>query len=509
MINNILADRNYTNNVNIYQGKNIYSDKQKTSESGNINDYFELSNSAKTESPNNYLMKFMHTIKASMNTDERVESVSYKYKEFYDDIIDNNNLSENDKNEKIQGLNYIFEHVLESIISQDVFVAKSNEIHDFLIADLNKYIIVNPDKEKHNNILKNHKTVTNYLNNIEKILKDYSHIFYESFISDIKNNSVDESFQNSLKKMKYYDHTSMSYDDAKIKAEELSETKTELYKHIGCNTTEDLSKDSIEEEKSLSQQIADYIADTVKKFKNGENEKSIPIGSCSFTEKEWEAFLKKFDILEAALKQAAKEELERRLKNKEYQENLKKGELFWDITKNLFQKTISENLAIISGNTENNIAEEIIDTFLTAQYSLSSFSSAETGKNNISYITLYTREGIFCRQAGQSSDYMWNIKFTTNVQYDKAMEFLSKFNSDDNLKFASSKVFWNDFINDSIDEDKFFQFFENMKDNVENLDNNQWGKYFIYQSENIYSFNDTEKKQIDLADEKIKRGILI
>lgn len=267
--------------------------------------------------------------------------------------------------------------------------------------------------------------------------------------------------------------------------------------------------DEIEEEKSLSQQIVDYVDDTVEKFKNGENEKSIPIGSCSFTQKEWKAFLKKFDILEATLKQSAKEELERRLKNKEYRENSKKGEIFSSITKYLFQNIISENSTVISEGTENNIAEEIADMLLTAQYTMSSFSSAETGKNNISYIICYTREGVFCRQAGQSADYVWSIKFTANGQYDKVVEFLNKFNSDDNLKFAYNKDFWNDFINNSIDKDRFFQFFENMKNGVENSENNQWSKYFIYQSENIYSFNDIAKKQIDLAAEKIKRGILI
>jgi len=267
--------------------------------------------------------------------------------------------------------------------------------------------------------------------------------------------------------------------------------------------------DEIKEEKSLSQQIADYIEDTVEKFKNGENEKSIPIGSCSFTEKEWKAFLKKFDILEASLKQSAKEELERRLKNKEYYEHLKKGEIFSSITKNLFQNIISKNSAIISEGTENNITKEIADMLLTAQYSVSSFSSAETGKNDISYVICYTREGIFCRQAGQSTGFVWSIKFTADGQYDKVVEFLNKFNPDDNLKFASNKVFWNDFINDSVDESKFFQFFENIKNGVENSENNQWSKYFIYQSENIYSFNDTVKTQIDLAVEKIKRGVLI
>ena len=263
------------------------------------------------------------------------------------------------------------------------------------------------------------------------------------------------------------------------------------------------------EEKNLSQQIADYIENTVEKFKNGENEKSIPIGSCSFTEKEWKAFLKKFDMLEAALKQSAKEELERRLKNKEYQESLKKGKIFSSITKNLFQNISEENSAIISEDTERNIAEELADILLTAQYAVGSFSSVETGKNDILYVICYTKEGIFCKQTGQISDIVWSIKFTANSQYDKVVDFLNKFNSDDNLKFASDKDFWNNFLDNEIDENSFFQFFQNIKNNVENQENNQWNKYFTYQNENVHFSNDTVKKQIDIITEKVKRGIII
>ena len=230
MINNILANRGYTNNIDFYQQKNIYNDKQKTKESSNFKDSFELSDSAISEAFDTYFMKFMGAIKAGINTEEKIESLSYKYKEFYDEIINNNNLSDNNKNEKIQGLNHMFKCVLTSSVSNDAFIAKSNQIHDRLVADLNKDIIVNPDKEKHHNILKNDKIVTEYLNNLDKILTYNANIYYESFINDIKTNSVKDSVKNAFAKMED------EYYNAKDKAEELSKVKTELYKYIDSDT---------------------------------------------------------------------------------------------------------------------------------------------------------------------------------------------------------------------------------------------------------------------------------
>lgn len=161
---------------------------------------------------------------------ERLESLKITKKES-EKPVNKKNLSEDERNKNIENLNLTLKMVVEMEVSNKAFVAKSNEIHDFIIADISKYIIANPDKEKHNNILKNHTTVTNYLDNLEKTLKDYSDIFYESFINDIKNNSVDKSFKNSLEKMKAYDQMSISYKDAKVKAANLSKKLTKMYKY--------------------------------------------------------------------------------------------------------------------------------------------------------------------------------------------------------------------------------------------------------------------------------------
>lgn len=48
------------------------------------------------------------------------------------------------------------------------------------------------------------------------------------------------------------------------------------------------------------------------KIKNGETENSYQIGSQSFTEKEWDEFLSKFDSLEDAIRKLMEEEQEKR-----------------------------------------------------------------------------------------------------------------------------------------------------------------------------------------------------
>lgn len=235
MINSILD--NCINKVNYYQPK-IYNNNKVEKNDKNIENYLKYGNkdeSITSEQRLDFLLEFTRSIHNNnlkkSDIDKKLENLSYKYKEIYDQI-NKKNLSEDERNKNIENLNLTLKMVVEMEVSNKAFVAKSNEIHDFIIADISKYVTVNPEKEKHDNILKNHTTVTNYLDNLEKTLKDYSDIFYESFINDIKNNSVDKSFKNSLEKMKAYDQMSISYEAAKVKAVNLSKKLTEMYKYI-------------------------------------------------------------------------------------------------------------------------------------------------------------------------------------------------------------------------------------------------------------------------------------
>jgi len=228
-----ISTDNYINNVNYYQKKNVNNDKTEKADK-KFEDYLGSDEFVKSDDFsfdfNTFFGKFISITKENLSRDEKVEKLSYKYKEIYDDI-NKDNLDENQKNEKLDSLNRMFKCSMNNILSNDAFIAKSNQIHDRLVADLNKYVFVNPDKEKHNNILKNDKMVNEYLNNLQETLINYADIYYEFFINDIKSNSVEKSIQNSFEKMRKT-NLSMNYDKASDKAEELKWKKTELYKYI-------------------------------------------------------------------------------------------------------------------------------------------------------------------------------------------------------------------------------------------------------------------------------------
>jgi len=187
-----------------------------------------------------YATEFRRTRKArsEVNVEENIKSLSNKYKELYDNII-NTNMCENEKYKRLQGLNYVFKCSVESEMSNDAFVAQSNEIHDYLLADFYTGLSINPDKEKYSNILKYKKATVDYLSNLKETLENFADVYYESFINDIKTNSVKDSVKNCFVKM------GKEYNDAKNKAAELSKIKTELYKHIDFDT-EAFSKNSAE-----------------------------------------------------------------------------------------------------------------------------------------------------------------------------------------------------------------------------------------------------------------------
>lgn len=149
------------------------------------------------------------------------------------------------------------------------------------------------------------------------------------------------------------------------------------------------------------------------------------IGAQSFTEKEWEEFLDKFDSFEEAIRELMKEEQTR----KEEEENKK-------------EDMVINNASIL----------------LTTEFTSCVYEAADPEEDDLRYITWYTEEGIFCRKAGQTKGDEWAITFENKEQYDKVIEFIGQFPSDWNMRFAAQESFWNDFLNDEIDMDGFMEF---------------------------------------------------
>lgn len=210
IINNISTD--YINNINCYQ-QNQQKCIENTKYIGKSDKDYVVSN--KGELFHTYFKEFRSSIKGDfLDTDKRLEDLSYKYKDLCDEIK-NEGLNEDKENEKLQSMNHVFKMMTNMVVSQQAFIAKSNEIHDHLVAELHKDIINNPDKAKHNNILENHEKVMKTLNQLENNLLTYANIYYESFINKIKTNLVDESIYTSLTVMKNYNLLPTSYYDTR------------------------------------------------------------------------------------------------------------------------------------------------------------------------------------------------------------------------------------------------------------------------------------------------------
>ena len=242
------------------------------------------------------------------------------------------------------------------------------------------------------------------------------------------------------------------------------------------------TEETVDYAKILEEKINEIFA----KIQNGDTEASYQIGSQSFTEKEWEEFLDKFDSVEEAIQELMKEEQAR----KEAEEARKED---------VFTNDAS--------------------TLLTTESTSCVYETADPNDDDIRYITWYTEEGIFCRKAGQTEGYEWSITFENKEQYVKVMEFIRQFPSDWNMRFAAHENFWNDFLNDEIDMEGFMEFINGTNKGVPDYsitagdsmyidkDKMQWAKYTNPLETRFYTAEEMHQMQMEIIaanEEKLK-----
>lgn len=194
-------------------------------------------------------------------------------------------------------------------------------------------------------------------------------------------------------------------------------------------------------EKTCREQILEKMAEMAKKVKDGTVEPTFQIGSMSYTMKEWDKLLEKFDTAEEALqaeveaqieeaeKQAAKEDLRRELDGK-------------------------------AGAVETKTAAAL----LTEEVTKCSYPTDDPKKKHW-FITAYGPDGISCKEAYfDGSKWVnrdcWGLSYTEAGQQEKVLDFLKRFPEDANLRFASQESFWKAFLAGQIDEDDFVASFE-------------------------------------------------
>ena len=198
--------------------------------------------------------------------------------------------------------------------------------------------------------------------------------------------------------------------------------KTESSKTTASDSAEsgteaaDKSTDKEDTITDYLQLIRDRINEMYDKVKNNETEESFQIGAGSFTEKEWSKLLEEFDDIQETIRELMREEHAKR------------------------QEKQAER-------------EEMVDA-LVSESVVSKYTSETEDADRAMYITWYNEDGMFCRKAGMTEGYEWTISFDSLEQYRMIEDFMKRFDSDDNLKFASNQSFWQDFLNDMINADE-------------------------------------------------------
>ena len=223
-----------------------------------------------------------------------------------------------------------------------------------------------------------------------------------------------------------------------------------------------------EETVDYAKVLEEKINEIFVKIQNGDTEPTYQIGSQSFTEKEWDELMEKFDSVQEAIRAIMQEEKERAEKEDEQ----KQAQL------------------------------------LSVETTTCMYETANPKEDDLHYITWYTEEGIFCRKAGQTGEYEWIVPLENKKQYEKVMSFIRQFLSDWNLRFAAHENFWNDFLNDEIDMDGFMEFINGTNKGISDYsitkgdsvyidkDKMQWAKYTNPLDVRFYTAEEMHRMQV-------------
>ena len=217
----------------------------------------------------------------------------------------------------------------------------------------------------------------------------------------------------------------------------------------------------------ILQMISERNQEIYEKLKNNDTETSFQIGSQSFTIKEWNKLIEQFDAVQEDIREQMQEEQAKRQK-----------EITTKITKKVPASVTSEDskdIAKAAGITvpdsaatakgvetkESSVMDSLVTESTTCTYPASNEKDAKE-----MYITWYTKEGIFCRKAGQTEGYFWSVSFEESAQYNKVMKFLGRLNADANYRFAAHENFWQDFLAGKVNEDDFVDFLNDLKNGM-------------------------------------------
>ena len=286
----------------------------------------------------------------------------------------------------------------------------------------------------------------------------------------------------------------------------------------GKAEAEEKGEEKKTDDMTYREQILAHMEKMAKKVKEGKVEPTFQTGAQSFTRREWEKLLADFDDAEEALqeqikeliaeveKQAAKEAMRREAEGKPDSDSA--GAAVTNVSvPEAAQPTVESGGSVVnpaaSGNSgaaappvsptvtgsssaasgikpreldgindnctdvEVTDPEELVE-LLTGEVTKSTFPTDDP-KNKHWFITCYSQDGIWCKEAYYENGKWVNrdcfkLSYTEPGQYEKVMAFIQRFPQDANLRFACREEFWEDFLAGKIDEDDFVNFFETSTD---------------------------------------------
>ncbi len=266
-------------------------------------------------------------------------------------------------------------------------------------------------------------------------------IYYDKYYKTTASSEIEEIFSNSSAAKLEDDSKDGEFTDIISRMVNDSQEANALDENKGWanfNTAPEKNSESSDAKKTeYMQVIRERIDEIFVKIKNNDTEPSYQIGGRSFTEREWDEFLDQFDEIEEALRKLLEEEKEHQMKTEE---------------KNNIEE---ENTAVNETNVEMLTMDSVRCTY-------------PKNDEKIMYITMYDKTGIKCKASSNIGEegYLWEIPFSSEEEYRRVCEFMDKFPADANLRFASHDNFWEDFLNNKIDEEDFVNFFSTTNNGV-------------------------------------------
>lgn len=192
---------------------------------------------------------------------------------------------------------------------------------------------------------------------------------------------------------------------------------------------------------TFSEMIEDRKEEFYVKVKNGTMEPSIPIGAGTYTEKEWDKILKRFDAVQEALREAAGLETdEKKGRSKDSSKDEVTDEEADDVMDYLVYLVKND----VKKGEKDDEEEDGVDLLL-AQYVTCTYPADDPEKEDDVYMIIYDSQGIRClnKTTGQ---YEWSIKFSDESQWGSVKTMMSELAASDDLSTACQETFWREYL---------------------------------------------------------------